>query len=453
MLPRLELKSASIADPVPDALNLSGSGDAVGFFSRSRARRFLGGYRIKKGLKYMRATSLSSASEVSDGASSETGAVSEEQNCLRKLIEVVGALAGVMTTASFLPQVIEIRRTGDTSGLSLTMYIVFVTGVALWIAYGVCKKSPSLVAANAITLFLAGKLCALSHSVSLTQKKRALATRPPCRTRRFILLMLIKAALHTASLSAPPPARIAVCVAGAVSTFAHPRVLHQFQANLIHDGWDVFAALQMDAVTDRSALLRLANSSLVDLALLQLGVVDSVLLEHRDVPSINCSMVSIPPSLTLMAWSVQRCFELLEEAEQRLNRTYSHIIRVRPDHLWSEALPDQSLWPKAQVLAPPLDIDEFAIVPRRLAPSYFKTFELLQKGCPLLRGSTLAQWQRKPYCPSVGIRTPACLFHTRFAVDDVMVSHAFCDGSRVRAPSIARTCSATAMQHNGTICI
>jgi hypothetical protein len=59
MLPRLELKSASIADPVPDALNQSGSGDAVGFFSRSRARRFLRGCQMKKGLKCMRGTHFS----------------------------------------------------------------------------------------------------------------------------------------------------------------------------------------------------------------------------------------------------------------------------------------------------------------------------------------------------------------------------------------------------------
>ena len=71
-----------------------------------------------------------------------------------KLLETIGALAGLMTTAAFLPQVIEIKRTGDVSGLSLHMYIVFVSGVGMWILYGISKKSPSLVAANAVTFIL-----------------------------------------------------------------------------------------------------------------------------------------------------------------------------------------------------------------------------------------------------------------------------------------------------------
>ena len=71
-----------------------------------------------------------------------------------KIVELIGTLAGIMTTAAFLPQVFEIKRTGDVAGLSLHMYIVFVSGVAMWILYGITKKSPSLVAANMVTFIL-----------------------------------------------------------------------------------------------------------------------------------------------------------------------------------------------------------------------------------------------------------------------------------------------------------
>ena len=37
---------------------------------------------------------------------------------------------------SFLPQVIKIAREKDASSVSLRMYVVTVTGFALWIVYG-----------------------------------------------------------------------------------------------------------------------------------------------------------------------------------------------------------------------------------------------------------------------------------------------------------------------------
>ena len=57
------------------------------------------------------------------------------------IVECAGAMAGCCTTAAFIPQVVEVAITGDTSGLSLPMYCIFVTGVVMWIVYGVCKRA------------------------------------------------------------------------------------------------------------------------------------------------------------------------------------------------------------------------------------------------------------------------------------------------------------------------
>ncbi|MDB5892395.1 MAG: loop repeat family protein [Polaromonas sp.] len=70
-------------------------------------------------------------------------------------IEVVGALAACLTTASFVPQAWLSFRTRDVSGVSLGMYSVFTLGVALWLAYGWMLKAWPIVLANAITLVLA----------------------------------------------------------------------------------------------------------------------------------------------------------------------------------------------------------------------------------------------------------------------------------------------------------
>lgn len=69
--------------------------------------------------------------------------------------EHIGYLAALLTTASFVPQVVHTLRTRDVSGISVGMYSVFTTGVALWLVYGLLLGAWPIVAANAVTLALA----------------------------------------------------------------------------------------------------------------------------------------------------------------------------------------------------------------------------------------------------------------------------------------------------------
>lgn len=69
--------------------------------------------------------------------------------------ELIGYLAAFLTTCSFVPQAWLTFRTRDVSGISLGMYSVFTTGVALWLLYGLLLGAWPIVAANAITLALA----------------------------------------------------------------------------------------------------------------------------------------------------------------------------------------------------------------------------------------------------------------------------------------------------------
>jgi MtN3 and saliva related transmembrane protein len=68
------------------------------------------------------------------------------------LIEIVGSLAAVFTTAAFFPQAVKTIRTRETTGLSLSMYLLLVTGVALWLLYGLLIGSQPLIVANGIVL-------------------------------------------------------------------------------------------------------------------------------------------------------------------------------------------------------------------------------------------------------------------------------------------------------------
>jgi MtN3 and saliva related transmembrane protein len=73
-------------------------------------------------------------------------------------IEVVGYVAAVLTTVSFVPQAWLTFRTRDVSGISLGMYSAFTAGIALWLVYGVAIGAWPIIMANAITLTLAAAI-------------------------------------------------------------------------------------------------------------------------------------------------------------------------------------------------------------------------------------------------------------------------------------------------------
>ncbi len=75
--------------------------------------------------------------------------------------EWIGGAAATLTTCSFLPQVVRVWQTRHTKDISLLMYSLFTTGVALWLAYGVLLASWPIILANGITLLLAGTVLVL----------------------------------------------------------------------------------------------------------------------------------------------------------------------------------------------------------------------------------------------------------------------------------------------------
>ncbi|WP_051259120.1 SemiSWEET transporter [Chitinibacter tainanensis] len=72
------------------------------------------------------------------------------------LIEGLGLLAGTLTTISFVPQVWQVWKSRSAKDISLGMYCIFVSGVALWLGYGLLVGSAPVYLANTITLILAG---------------------------------------------------------------------------------------------------------------------------------------------------------------------------------------------------------------------------------------------------------------------------------------------------------
>ena len=71
------------------------------------------------------------------------------------LVQIIGLLAGSLTTISFVPQVTRAWQTRSVHDLSLGMLMTFNIGVALWTVYGIALGELPIIITNFITLGLA----------------------------------------------------------------------------------------------------------------------------------------------------------------------------------------------------------------------------------------------------------------------------------------------------------
>ena len=67
-------------------------------------------------------------------------------------VTLIGLVAAVFTTSSFVPQALKIIRDRETRDISLFMYILLDAGIFLWFIYGFLIKSMPVVVANGVTL-------------------------------------------------------------------------------------------------------------------------------------------------------------------------------------------------------------------------------------------------------------------------------------------------------------
>lgn len=70
------------------------------------------------------------------------------------LINSVGLAAGILTTLAFLPQVFKTWKSRSAKEISLSWLVTFMSGVSLWLLYGVLIASVPVILANGMTLGL-----------------------------------------------------------------------------------------------------------------------------------------------------------------------------------------------------------------------------------------------------------------------------------------------------------
>ncbi len=69
--------------------------------------------------------------------------------------EIIGLIAGFLTTMSFVPQVLKTWRSKSARDLSLVMFLLYCVGVFLWMIYGIWINELPVILWNIITLILA----------------------------------------------------------------------------------------------------------------------------------------------------------------------------------------------------------------------------------------------------------------------------------------------------------
>ncbi len=89
-------------------------------------------------------------------------------------VAVIGTLAAVLTTTSFLPQIAKIRKQGGED-LSYAMLASYVVGVSLWLTYGILLHAKAVIWANAVAFLLVATCLVLKATTRKPMRRPRLA--------------------------------------------------------------------------------------------------------------------------------------------------------------------------------------------------------------------------------------------------------------------------------------
>jgi len=71
---------------------------------------------------------------------------------MSSLANQIGTVASVLAITAFLPQVLKIWRSGDTSSISLRMYVLLSSATGLWLYFGYLIRSGPVIITNGFCL-------------------------------------------------------------------------------------------------------------------------------------------------------------------------------------------------------------------------------------------------------------------------------------------------------------
>ncbi len=67
---------------------------------------------------------------------------------------IIGTIAGILTSVSMIPQLIKVLKEKEVENLSWGMIAVLLTGVSLWVVYGIMKDELPIILSNGFSVLV-----------------------------------------------------------------------------------------------------------------------------------------------------------------------------------------------------------------------------------------------------------------------------------------------------------
>lgn len=79
---------------------------------------------------------------------------------------IIGIIAGILVSTSFIAQIWKSYKTKQMGDLSYAMVLVLLTGMALWLAYGLHLRSVPIIFANVLSVTFLATLALMKRKYS-----------------------------------------------------------------------------------------------------------------------------------------------------------------------------------------------------------------------------------------------------------------------------------------------
>ena len=81
---------------------------------------------------------------------------------------ILGLVAGGITSVAMLPQLIKVLKDKDVEDISLLMILFLITGLSLWVWYGFLKDELPIILSNAFAVLV--NICLLIYYLKYRKK-------------------------------------------------------------------------------------------------------------------------------------------------------------------------------------------------------------------------------------------------------------------------------------------
>lgn len=68
--------------------------------------------------------------------------------------EVLGLIAGGITSVAMMPQLIKVIKEKNAEDISVVMLLVLITGLSLWVWYGILQNELPIILSNSFSVLV-----------------------------------------------------------------------------------------------------------------------------------------------------------------------------------------------------------------------------------------------------------------------------------------------------------